>query len=547
MPAAKIAATPNVLVLMVDQMRADALGCAGHPVIRTPNLDRIAAEGTRFAQAYTPVPVCIAARHSFMTGQRCAVHGRHDNNVPEPEPLVYTLPQLLGSAGYVTRAIGKMHFRPVRRHFGFQRMELMEEIPDYREDDEYLMYLKANGLGHKREVHGVRNLLYHLPQVSAIPEEHHGSAWVADRTVEFLRAHRERPFFCWSSWIAPHPPWNPPEPWASMYDAAAIPEPFNYDRAPETIPPYRRPMKDYASMYAATPALLRRVRALYYASISFIDHGVGKILRALDETGLAANTLVVFTPDHGEMLGDHGQWQKSVPFEAATRIPMLARLPGRFDAGTVREEPVSLLDLAPTCLDLAEAKYPGTPALPGASLLGRKGGGLEQAREELVLEYGRRQGRWLCLRRGTWKYHYALRDGWEELYDLASDPREAENRLLGTVAPEHRARADAMRRDLEAWEARHGFADSLDAQGRFLNFQEPAPDPNVRRANSQFPRWVARLSPAERAALEAPGETVLNAIRHETTFRLEEIDLKNFKAVGGSLAGTDQQHLLDRL
>ena len=157
MPAEKVARTPNILFMMVDQMRADYMECAGNPWIQTPGLDRLATEGTRFSQCVTPVPVCMAARHAFMTGLRCATHGRFANNVPNPDPLHYTLMQLLGFVGYRTQAIGKMHFRPVRRHHGFHRMELMEEIPDYQQDDEYLMYLKAKGYGHKREVHGVRN------------------------------------------------------------------------------------------------------------------------------------------------------------------------------------------------------------------------------------------------------------------------------------------------------------------------------------------------------------------------------------------------------
>lgn len=119
MPPAKIPTTPNVLLLMVDQMRFDAMACAGNPHIRTPGLDRLAAEGTRFARAYSPVPVCIPARHGLLTGRHCAAHGRPQLMVPNPEPLLETLPQLLGLAGYANRAIGKMHFRPVRRHFGF--------------------------------------------------------------------------------------------------------------------------------------------------------------------------------------------------------------------------------------------------------------------------------------------------------------------------------------------------------------------------------------------------------------------------------------------
>lgn len=547
MPNRKIAKTPNILFMMADQMRADYVGCAGNAWIRTPGLDRLGREGTRFSQCVTPAPVCIAARHSFMTGHRCATHGRFANNVPEPDPLNYTVMQLLGSAGYRTHGIGKMHFQPWRRHHGFHRMELMEEIPDFRQDDEYLMYLKAHGYGHKREVHGVRNLLYHLPQTSVIPEEHHGSTWVADRTVDFLRQTRGRPFFCWSSWIAPHPPWNPPEPFASMYPNEQMPLPVHRDRALETIPPQRRRLTNFGDMGKVPPERLQRVKALYSASISLIDRGVGRILRALDELGLADNTLVVFTSDHGEMLGDHGLWEKSEPFDSASRVPLLMRLPGRMAAGAVSEDLVSLLDLMPTMLDLAEVAYPGELALPGSSLLGRSGGGLAEAREDLVLEIGRGVSRWLSLRGRRWKYNFWLADGWEELYDLATDPDEANNLLLGAEAGAHRQRAEAMKAQLTAWERVHGFADSLDASGQLKTFARPPQDPSVMGANAQFPGWVKRLPDGERAVMESEGETVLNAIRNEDTFRLEDLNLKAFKANGGRLDGTACEGLLDAL
>ena len=545
MPNETMAKTPNILFMMVDQMRYDYMGCAGNPWIHTPGLDRLAVEGTRFSQCVTPAPVCIAARHSFMTGHRCATHGRFGNNVPDPDPLHYTLMQMLGFSGYRTRAIGKMHFRPVRRHHGFHRMELMEEIPDFRQDDEYLKYLKANGYGHKREVHGVRNLLYHLPQTSAIPEAHHGSTWVADRTIEFLQNNRDKPFFCWSSWIAPHPPWNPPEPFASMYRNGDMPLPVHWNRAASTLPPSRRGMLNFADMGDAPPERLQRVKALYSGSISLIDKGVGRILRAMDELGLMENTLVMFTSDHGEMLGDHGLWQKSMPWEAASRAPLLARLPGQFDAGAVNEDLVSLLDLMPTMLDLAGLDYPGSPALPGASLLGRAGGGLARPRDEMVIEIGRGPSRWLSLRGKQWKYTYWLADGWEELYDLSSDPEEATNLLLGQVAVANRKRADAMKETLTAWERSHGFSESLDAGGALKNFGRPPADPSTMGVNGQFPRWVDRLPDHERAGMESRGDVVLNAIRYEDTFRLEETNLRAFKENGGSLEGTVYQRLLD--
>lgn len=534
---------PNILLLFVDQMRYDAMGCAGNPVIRTPALDRLAREGMHFTHGVTPVPVCVAARHSLLTGHRCATHGRFANNTPSPEPNLYTLPQLLGSAGYTTRAIGKMHFRPARRHNGFQRMELMEEIPTYREDDEYLTYLKRTGYGHIRQVHGVRNLLYHQPQVSVIPEAHHGSTWVADRTVDFLCQNRHRPFFCWSSWIAPHLPWNAPEPFASMYPVEEVDPPHNWDQPRETLPPLMKWAKETSDTAFSSIDHLKRIRALYYGNISLIDKGVGRILRALDDLGLADNTLVLFASDHGELMGDHGAFQKSKPYEASMRVPFLVRLPGRVEAGRTSADRVSLLDLMPTCLDLSGVDYPGQPPLPGAGLLGNPGGGLAEPREEFVVEHGGGKTRWLSLLRGPWKYNYYFQGGWEELFHLEDDPQEMDNLLLNTPSSEAQKTADDMKRDLTQWEKAHGFPTSLDSSGELIRSEAPTSPP--RTTNTQFPTWVDTLPPEEKARMESPGESVFNAMAHEWTYKLTDLNLKAYKEGGGTFEGTDVKLLED--
>lgn len=535
---------PNILLLFVDQMRYDAMCCAGNPVIKTPGLDRLAREGMHFTHAVTPVPVCVAARQSLITGQRCAVHGRFGNNLPLPEPNLYTLPQLLGIAGYQTRAIGKMHFIPPRRHYGFHRMELMEEIPKCREEDEYLLYLKRVGYGHIRQVHGVRNLLYHHPQVSVIPEEHHGSTWVADRTVDFLHEHRYQPFFCWSSWIAPHLPWNAPEPFASMYPIDTVDPPHNWDQPREALPPSMRHAKQTSDTAFASMDHLRRIKALYYGNISLIDKGVGRILDALDGLGLAENTLVVFASDHGEMMGDHGAFQKSKPYEASARVPFLARLPGRIEAGRTPADRVSLLDLMPTFLSLAGVEYPGSPPLPGASLLGAPGGGLAGPRDELVVEHGGGQRRWLSLLQGPWKYNYYFEGGWEELFNLEDDPLEMNNLLLNGPSAEARKRGDGMKARLTEWERAHGFSTSFDSSGNLV-----ASDTSEwsGATNNQFPTWVENLPPEEKAKMESPGESTLNAMAHEWTYELADLNLKAFKEGGGSFEGTEYQKLLDDL
>lgn len=541
---------PNILLMMADQFRADAMGCAGNSHIRTPGLDRMAAEGVRFTNGYTPVPVCIAARHSTLMGQRCADTGRFENNIPNPEPLLYTLPQLLGAAGYHTRAIGKMHWKPMRNHHGFHRMELQEETPAFREDDDYLLYLKEHGWGHLRQAHGVRNILYHMPQVSPLPEAHHASTWVADRTIEFLRRHKrtqpQRPFFCWTSWIHPHPPFNPPESFASLYKPDALPLPVNFDRPIESLAPACRRLARYDGCWNAPPERRRKIKAAYYACVSLVDKGVGRVLETLDALGLSEDTLVLFVADHGEMLGDHNLMQKCVPFEASTRIPFLMRMPGRVAAGQAREDFATLLDIMPTALELAGAAYPGPRPLAGTSLLGRAGGGLAAERETAVIEYGAPPHRWLTLRKASWKYNYYVQDGWEELYDLAADPHECTNLLLGSPASAHRLRADEFKETLAAWEKQHGFAESLGEDGSLRSYGVPAeiPEPII---NKQLPPWNETLGPEEAAQMESWGDSMLLPLRHETTVRVEDLDLKKFKTMGGSFTGRPEQRLLDAL
>lgn len=282
-----------------------------------------------------------------------------------------------------------------------------------------------------------------------------------------------------------------------------MPLPVNCDPDIETIPPQKQGMVNFADMGYAPSERLQRVKALYGGSISLIDKGVGRILRALDELGLTENTLVVFTSDHGEMLGDHGLWQKNCPFDASARVPMLARLPGRFAAGAVNEDLLSLLDFMPTMLELAEVDYPGQPALAGDSLLGAEGGGLAQKPEDQVVEIGRGAGRWLSLRGRRWKYNYWMVDGWEELYDLENDPQELSNLLLENLNAGDRQLADTMKAKLTAWETSYGFEDSLDENGALKNFGHLPTDHTEMRTNSQFPRWVPRLPNDERAVMES--------------------------------------------
>ena len=430
MPRAENDNRPNVLLLFCDQLRPDALGAYGNEHVHTPNLDRLASQGVTFEQAYTPVPVCVPARYCLLTGHQPRVHGYWNNSSQHMDNDIPTIPRIMRRAGYITEAIGKMHFQPYRAHHGFERMQLMEETPPHREDDDYLMYLKSVGLGNVQQQHGVRHLLYQQPQRSLIPEEHTGNHWVADRTIDFLETHKNRPFFLWSSWIAPHPPFNTVDKWADFYDTDKMPLPLTHPD--EVVSDHAEAMAylgdtDGSKSEERRIRRIKRIKACYYACVSHVDEQVGRILDKLDELGLSENTIVIFTSDHGEMLGDHGACQKSCSYEGAWAIPMLVRGPG-VAAGERTKAFASLLDIMPTCIEASKGRYPSFDVpLPGHSLLDVE----ELSKRDVIFGHqGPNWTRFIVVRNKRYKLTYWLRDGSFELFDMQEDPEEFHNLML---------------------------------------------------------------------------------------------------------------------
>ena len=319
----------------------------------------------------------------------------------------------------------------------------MEEGVAHRVDDDYLRYLRDTGV-QARFPKGMRDLLYFQPQTSGVPVEHSASNWVADRSIEFLREHvryrPDQPFFLWSSWIAPHPPFAPSEPYDGLYDPAAMALPEYADRPVGDLPSALWPHRARLDGAHRDPDRMRRIRALYYGLIGQVDDGIARIMAALRELGLEQNTVVLFTADHGEMLGDHGLSQKNCPYEPSVRVPLLLRWPGRTHAGATCDDPVGLTDVLPTLVAELGLGYPADQGpLPGESLLGVPGGGLASGRGDYVIDYGQGARRWIAVRTRRHKYAlFACDGGREELYELEADPHERHNLTA--------ARAGAYRR-----------------------------------------------------------------------------------------------------
>lgn len=501
---------PNILLLFADQHRHDTIGAVNAPFMQTPNLDRLTREGCWFSNAYSPNPVCMPARHCLLTGTTSRFHGYTTNSGRAIRDYsLPTLPRLLARQGYVTAGIGKMHFCPPREHHGFDELHLMEELPNYREEDAFLRYLAENGLEDVRHIHGVRPVLYHEPQRSPLPLAHHGSSWVATRTMQFIRENKDRPFFCWTGWVHPHPPCALPEEFLHTYADSDL---------PARVPPARPPL------FASSPCTwygdadeepkLRRFREAYYGAVSLIDHNVGRILDCLEQEGLAENTLVIYTSDHGEMMGDKGFYQKMLPYEASAHIPFIARWPGRIEAGSRRSEFIDLMDILPTCAQaagIADAVRP--QGLPGSSFLRLDSG---RDRRHQWVESGTGTNRWIMQLGDRFKYVYWYNGGYEELFDLEQDPKEVNN-LVGSDDCPVEALADLRARCLRN-EVTWGLPDMV-PEGRYKPFERHTfPEHLYSRfpiwSNQQFPDWGDGTPAEETALMEAE---VRAACRDEPT------------------------------
>ncbi len=494
----------NILLILTDQQRFDALGAAGNPLIRTPHLDRLSREGTRFETTVTPCPVCVPARASLITGLApgrlgLTSHGE-GREATDPEAA---LPHGLARAGYVTRGIGKMHFTPGGpdgQRYGMQGLVLSEEMrfvrrakgPDEVAFDDYDRHLLAHGCwGWEKPPEIGYNEI--KPLVNPLPKALHVTQWCGDETVRWLResAPRSRPFFLWTSFVKPHAPFDCPSHLTGLYDAEAMPAPQPPSaRAPNRFASELTRLEEW-DLYSERAA--RLAKANYYANITFIDEQVGRVLDTLDELGLAESTLVVFTSDHGEMLGDRGLWFKNVGYEPSLRVPLILRWPGRVPAGRVMGGVASLLDLHPTLAAAAGLPDDGRER-PGRNLLDLIEAG--DAGDFSCAEIEHRGDLLVHVRTRDWKYLHHRNGDHEELYDLRRDPHETINLA---PAPDHAAMRRELRAAAAAWLARHGGATGALGDSGDLATGPEMPvtggDGRSARPFSRFP-WESRVPPS---------------------------------------------------
>src|SRR4051794_1933180 len=416
----------NILVVMADQLVPFLTGPYGDPVAKTPNMDALARDGVRYDAAYTPYPLCAPARAAFMCGQYASRHGCYDNAAILPAD-VPTLAHSLTLAGYDTVLSGKMHFVGPDQLHGFETRLTTDVYPAAMDwvptQDPEGRFVRG---GHARSYVPPRVGVVEWSKFLAYDEE------TQFRALEYLRAKPQRPFFMVVSFHHPHDPFQVTQELWDLYDGVDVPLPAFPERIEYSAMDRWANEAHEVDVDLRDPDNLRALRRAYYALVTYVDRKLGELLAAVPD-----DTVVVFASDHGDMLGERGMVQKRCFYEWSARIPLLVRMPDGTGAGTAVDTPVSLLDVAPTLLDLAgvEERLP----MDGRSFAPLLDGGSED--RTVLSEYHVEKVRAPCFmaRRGQWKYVYVHGHD-EQLFDLDADPGE-----WNDLVTERRDVADELR------------------------------------------------------------------------------------------------------
>lgn len=456
----------NVLLITSDQQRWDTIGRL-NPGINTPNLDRLAARGILFDSAYTVNPVCTPTRCSILTGEYPSSHGCFHVGTSLPEDYGPTVADRFTDAGYATSLVGKAHFQACKDpeslesaprvhgldhfdqwhgpYFGFDHAELVigHTSEPHAAGMHYGAWLRQQGVD-LPAFFDIHDYDHYGPW--SLPEELHGSAWVADRSIAAIDHAQEadKPFFLWSSFQDPHNPYVTPEPWASRYDGAAMAGPVSTPDL-DAHPDFYRSLARGA-FYGTDPELQDKawgdvkirpdmgpdethaLRAVYYGMVSLMDHHIGRIIDRLEADGTIDDTLIVFASDHGDYLGDHGLWGKGLPtYDAMQRVPFIVAHPDCQQRGQTSHALQSLVDIERTCLEAAGLEP--SARSQGMSQLQAWTDPSCTVRDHCRVEFRPAQGPYKQTTYVSDQYKLVLYDtrDYGELYDRVADPEQVRN------------------------------------------------------------------------------------------------------------------------
>lgn len=440
---------PNVLLVCTDHWPGSLLGCAGHPAVLTPTLNQLAANGVRFPNAYSECPICVPARRTLMTGLHPTKHGLLTNGA-KPMPPVPTLAQTFRDHGYQANAVGKLHVFPQRQRLGFDDVLLDEEGRGGQgcRADDYELFLADQGHPGQRFAGGMCNNEY-MWRPWHLPEELHVTNWATTQMCrQIVRRDPQRPAFWYLSYSHPHPPLAPLQAYLDIYRDVGIPDAHigdwvagDHNALPVALQQTIQSMLNTGRSF--TPVEARAIRRAFYAQCTHIDHQLRCVLGTLREEGLLRNTIVCFTADHGDMLGNHRMWAKHWMYDDSARVPMILMgteqqtLDGTVGHHRVDGRVVALADVMPTLLSLAGIEPPSH--CMGHSMVGQK-------KHDYV--YGAfadagRGGATRMIRDERWKLIYYPAGNLVQLFDMDADPQELHDLAAAAPHADTRARLEA--------------------------------------------------------------------------------------------------------
>ena len=474
---------PNVLLICADTWYGGLIGALRHPTVLTPGLDQLISNGVAFTNAYSRTPMCIPARREIMTGTSARTHGDRDFDERGGMPDLPTLAQTFRDNGYQAHAVGKMHAYPQRDRLGFDDILLDEEGRHHlgMTKDDYEMFLQERGYGGQEYTHGSTNGDFN-PRPWHLPEDLHRTNWTAREMSKFIaRRDETKPGFWYMSFSAPHPPLTPPTAYLDTYLDQDIDEPVigEWAKHPDEWPHALRNRPHGLSTYSESA--VRRARAGYYALATQVDHQIRLVIGLLREEDLLDNTIVMFTTDHGEMLGNHGLWGKGNLHEFSVKIPMiLMPTTERSDLGQGRldDRLVVQADVMPTLLELCDIPVPDS--VEGLSLIG------DERRDHIYGEIWNNDNATRVVRDERYKLIYYPVGNRFQMFDLQDDPNEMDDLHDD---PQH---AD-IQQSLTDLLIDHLYGQDLkcldDGQLVGLPDAKPVPHPNPRRGFGTARGW----------------------------------------------------------
>ncbi len=438
---------PNVLIIHTDQHRFDCLGAYGNGDILTPNIDALAADGVTYRNSFCCYPVCTPSRYSLLTGLYVHQHLGWNNRSTLPSGID-TFPRMLRAAGYRTAAVGKMHFTPTYLDVGFEKMQLSEQDGPGRWDDDYHRDLMAAGLADRLDLMDqVMAYRKDAPQAyfdcfgaaeSDLPEKHHSTTWIGDRAVETIAGWQDEPNLLMVGFIKPHHPLDPPAPWSRVYDPHDLSLLPGWTESP--LPRDIEHHRGYFDNTTLSEPRLRRAMAMYYATISQIDHHVGRTIDLLKQKGLYDDALIVFTADHGDYMGFHHLLLKgNYMYDPLVKVPLIVKYANGAGAGSISEALVNNVDLAPTIL--AQAGCERGQFMRGLDLA------TDTAGRDFIFTEGSR-GREYMVRSRTRKLLVNIDRARSHFFDLVADPMEMHDLMHD---PARQAEIAEFNRQLARW------------------------------------------------------------------------------------------------